>query len=398
MNRLFTSEAVSEGHPDKVADQISDAILDAFLSKDRNSHVACETMVTTGLVVLSGEIKSEVQVDVEEIVRNTISNIGYNDSKLKFDANSCGIINLLHSQSTDIDRGVDKVTPSEQGAGDQGIMFGYATDEAPEYMPLAYYIANKLMLALTYIRKETELMPYLRPDAKSQVTIEYDGEVPVGVDSILISTQHDEFATDKAMLEKISLDVKEILLPLAFSKMPCTISSLFNENTKLYVNPTGKFVIGGPYGDTGLTGRKIIADTYGGYCPHGGGAFSGKDPSKVDRSGAYAARFLAKNFVANGIAKRMTIQIGYAIGMSNPVSVFVEGMGYSSGWNDDTVSDYIKQTFKLTPYEIIKNLRLRSPIYNKTAAYGHFGHKSFDCNGVLYYPWEFVDKLNNLKI
>ena len=387
MKKYITSESVTEGHPDKVCDQISDKILDTALSQDKESKMAVECTIKDNLIFIYGESSTKVKIPYEKIAKEVIKEIGYNEEY--------EVITKISNQSKEISRAVNKEKIS---AGDQGIMFGYATDEAPEYMPLAYYIANKLMLALAYIRKETELMPYLRPDAKSQVTIEYDGEVPVGIDSILISTQHDEFATDKAMLEKIFLDVKEILLPLAFSKMPCTISSLYNDNTKLYVNPTGKFVIGGPYGDTGITGRKIIVDTYGGYCPHGGGAFSGKDPSKVDRSGAYAARFLAKNFVANGIAKRMMIQIGYAIGMPNPVSVFVEGKGYLSGWNDDIASDYIKQTFKLTPYEIINNLCLKSPIYNKTAAYGHFGHKSFDCNGVIYYPWESVDKLNNLKI
>lgn len=395
--RLFTSEAVSEGHPDKVADQISDAILDAYLAKDKDAHVACETLVTTGLVVLAGEVKAKASIDVDSIVRKTVERIGYCNTDCGFDANSCGIINTMHRQSQDIDRGVSVADAKKQGAGDQGIMFGYATDETEEYMPMAYVLANKVMQTLAYIRKKTELMPYLRPDAKSQVTIIYDDGIPVGIDTILVSTQHKEFASDRAMQEKIRKDIEDIVLPMVVQGAGSKERQLLtNSKYKLLVNPTGKFVIGGPHGDTGLTGRKIIVDTYGGAVAHGGGAFSGKDPSKVDRSAAYAARHIAKSFVESGIVRKMEVQLGYAIGVAQPLNIYVNGVGYADGYDNEMVAGMIGELFDLSPYGIITSLGLKNPIYEQTAAYGHFGRRQFEQDGVTFFPWEKSLSIKNL--
>lgn len=396
MKRLFTSEAVSEGHPDKLADQISDAILDAFLEQDKNAHVACETLVTSGLVVLAGEIKSTAQVDVDAVARRVIRKVGYVKPEYGFD-DSCGIINTMHKQSVDIDRGVSKEDETKQGAGDQGIMFGYATNETKTFLPLAYSLANNIVKRLSYERKKGSEMDYLRPDSKSQVTVEYgkDGK-PCHVDTILVSTQHDEFDTERAMLAQIAFDIKNFILPDAVQTVGC--ENIVDSKTKLLINPTGKFVIGGPHGDTGLTGRKIIVDTYGGYSPHGGGAFSGKDPSKVDRSAAYAARFIAKNLVANGVADEITVQLGYAIGIAEPVSICVNGKGFSDGWNEEKAEEFIRDRFSLTPHNIINGLSLKSPIYEKTASYGHFGRASYIVDGKLLFPWEKLDNLKNIHL
>ena len=393
MNYLFTSESVSEGHPDKVADQISDALLDEFLAYDRNSKVACETLVTTGQVVLAGEVKSNTYVDVAEVARDVIAKIGYTKSEYRFEAQSCGVFSSIHEQSDDINRGVDqKADPMDQGAGDQGMMFGYATDETDNYMPLSLDLSHALLLELANIRKnESELMPYLRPDAKSQVTVEYaeDG-TPLRIDTIVISTQHDEFETprldsreaaleaDEKMRSRIETDVRTILIPRvqAQYKRRKDIHKLFEKEIKYYVNPTGKFVIGGPHGDTGLTGRKIIVDTYGGKAAHGGGAFSGKDPSKVDRSAAYAARHLAKNMVAAGVAPEVLIQLSYAIGIAEPMSIYVNTYGKSNvNITDAEIAEKIRLLFDLRPKAIEQRLKLRNPIYFETASYGHMGRE-----------------------
>lgn len=378
MGYLFTSESVSEGHPDKVADQISDAILDKLLAFDPQSHVACETMVTTGQVFLSGEVTSEAYIDLQRVAREVINRIGYTKAEYMFDGNSCGVLSAIHEQSPDIHRGVNRQAPEEQGAGDQGMMFGYATNETDNYMPLGLDLAHRLLVVLAEIRKEGKQMTYLRPDAKSQVTIEYsDGGAPLRIDTIVLSTQHDEFDSDEAMQRQIEKDVREILVPRMLQGIQKSeILALFDENIKYYVNPTGKFVIGGPHGDTGLTGRKIIVDTYGGKGAHGGGAFSGKDPSKVDRSAAYAARHIAKNMVAAGVADEMLVQLSYAIGVAEPVSVYVNTYGRSHvQLSDSQIAERIRQMFPLTPYAIEKRLKLRNPIYEETAAYGHMGRE-----------------------
>ena len=387
MNYLFTSESVSEGHPDKVADQISDALLDHFLAFDPHSRVACETLVTTGQVVIAGEVKSKTYIDLMEVTRQVINGIGYNKSEYKFDADSCGVLSAIHEQSGDINRGVDRATSEEQGAGDQGMMFGFACNETQNYMPLTLDLAHMLLRELAELRKG-RLIPYLRPDAKSQVTVEYDDQThrPVRIHTIVISTQHDDFIkvddnttqeqADELMLQRIRNDISTILLPRVIEKLPEDVKKLFDDNLILHVNPTGKFVIGGPHGDTGLTGRKIIVDTYGGRGAHGGGAFSGKDPSKVDRSAAYAARHIAKNAVAAGIADEMLVQVSYAIGVAEPISLYVNTYGTSHvGMSDAEIANKLNGIFKMTPYEIEKRLKLRSPIYQETAAYGHMGRE-----------------------
>ena len=387
MNYLFTSESVSEGHPDKVADQISDAILDEFLAYDPQSKVACETMVTTGQIIVAGEVKSNAYIDLMDVTRRVITGIGYNRSELKFDGNACGVFPALHEQSGDITRGVERETAEEQGAGDQGMMFGYATNETPELMPLTLSLSHMLLRELSQIRREGKLMTYLRPDSKSQVTVEYDEcHRPVRVNTIVISTQHDEFIpaaeglsqdeADRQMVEKIRDDVQCILLPRVIAKLPEDIAALFDDRYTLHVNPTGKFVIGGPHGDTGLTGRKIIVDTYGGHGAHGGGAFSGKDPSKVDRSAAYAARHIAKNMVAAGVADRVLIQVAYAIGVAHPVSLYADTFGTAHvGLSDAEISERISAIFDMRPHAIEQRLKLRNPIYEETAAYGHMGRE-----------------------
>ena len=433
MGYLFTSESVSEGHPDKVADQISDAVLDKLLAFDEDSHVACETLVTTGQVIVAGEVSSDAYIDIPLVARETIRRIGYTKSEYGFDADSCGVLNAVHEQSQDIDRGVRRQTEEEQGAGDQGMMFGYATNETSNYMPLPIDLAQRIVKTLSVIRKEGRQMTYLRPDAKSQVTVEYDDDgCPVHIDTIVVSTQHDEFlsasdfggdqdAADKAMQQQIKADVKQILIPrvIAQDLDDAEIARLFDEKTRYLVNPTGKFVIGGPHGDTGLTGRKIIVDTYGGRGAHGGGAFSGKDPSKVDRSAAYAARHIAKIMVAAGVSDEMLVQLSYAIGEAQPVSIFVDTYGKSHvKWSDAEIAAKIKDLFPLTPNAIIKNLKLRKPIYEETAAYGHMGRqpevvvKHFTsrynnggaANGprtldleVELFTWEKLDKVDAIK-
>ncbi|MDP5105006.1 MAG: methionine adenosyltransferase [Polaribacter sp.] len=387
MSYLFTSESVSEGHPDKVADQISDALIDNFLAFDKSSKVACETLVTTGQVILAGEVKSNTYLDVQQIAREVINKIGYNKSAYMFDGNSCGILSAIHEQSPDINQGVDKQNPEEQGAGDQGMMFGYATDETENYMPLALEISHRLLIELAKIRRENSDITYLRPDAKSQVTIEYsDDNVPQRIDAIVISTQHDDFikplseskndkkvAEDK-MLAKIASDIKSILIPRVIADLPANIQKLFTDNITYHINPTGVFVIGGPHGDTGLTGRKIIVDTYGGKGAHGGGAFSGKDPSKVDRSGAYATRHIAKNLVAAGLCKEVLVQVSYAIGVAKPTSINVDTYRTSTvNLTDGEISKIVETLFDMRPYFIEKRLKLRAPIYSETAAYGHMG-------------------------
>lgn len=391
-NYLFTSESVSEGHPDKVADQISDAILDAFLKEDCSSHVAVETLVTTGQVVVAGEVRSKGYVDVPSVVRDTVAKIGYTRHEYGFEAESCGILTAIHEQSPDINQGVSREEEREQGAGDQGIVFGYACDETDTYMPVAHYLATLIVKSLAEIRKEGKLMRYLRPDAKSQVTVEYSQEgVPQRIDTIVVSTQHDEFASEKAMQEQIRHDVINTLIPYVKTKIKDErVISLFNESIIYHVNPTGKFVVGGPNGDTGVTGRKIIVDSYGGYALHGGGAYSSKDPSKVDRSAAYAARYIAKNLVANGICSKCEIQIGYAIGVAEPVSVYVNDFGTNSGEIED-LGEFVKEHFDLSPYGIDKMLGgLKKPIYLPTAAYGHFGREPYEKDGLTFFPWEKV--------
>lgn len=424
MNYLFTSESVSEGHPDKVADQISDALLDEFLAYDPQSKVACETLVTTGQVVLAGEVKSRAYIDLHEVARRDINRIGYTRSEYKFDGDSCGVFSAIHEQSADINRGVERSESMNQGAGDQGMMFGYACNETDNYMPLALDLSHLLLRELAMIRREKNEMPYLRPDAKSQVTVEYDEQHrPVRIHTIVISTQHDEFIAptdhtpeaqakaDKEMLDRIADDVRRILLPRVIAQLPKRVQALFDGRLLLHVNPTGKFVIGGPHGDTGLTGRKIIVDSYGGKGAHGGGAFSGKDPSKVDRSAAYAARHMAKNMVAAGIADEVLIQVSYAIGVAQPVSLFVDTNHTSHvAMSDAEIADKIGEIFDLRPKAIEERLKLRNPIYEETAAYGHMGrqprtvHKTFTSRyekpvevDVELFTWEKLDYVDTLK-
>ena len=411
MSYLFTSESVSEGHPDKVADQISDAILDEFLRSDRNSKVACETFVSTGLVVVGGEVRSGAYVDIQNVARRVINRIGYTKAEYMFDGNSCGILSAIHEQSPDINRGVDVEVKEEQGAGDQGMMFGYACKDTEEYMPLPLTLSHIALIELAKIRREGKEMLYLRPDSKSQFTIEYDdNNNPLRVHTIVISTQHDEFDSDeKAMQEKIKEDVKNILIPRIVSKLPKFTQDLFKGDYILHVNPTGKFVIGGPHGDTGLTGRKIIVDTYGGKGAHGGGAFSGKDPSKVDRSAAYAARYIAKNLVAAGIAKEVLVQIAYAIGVAKPVSVFVNTYGTGIKFSDGEIAQKIQEIFDLRPAKIIEKFNLKYPIYEPTAAYGHMGRDPYTKevelieNGVSvtkeieFFAWEKLDSVELIR-
>ena len=406
MNYLFTSESVSEGHPDKVADQISDAILDEFLRQDPEAKVACETFCTSGLVIVGGEVRSDhAYVDIQETVRKVIRRIGYTKSDYKFDADSCGIISTIHEQSADINRGVVRQNPEEQGAGDQGMMFGYACKDTKEYMPLALSLSHALLRILSEIRREPESpMPYLRPDAKSQFTIQFSAKhKPLRVHTIVLSTQHDEFDTDEAMHARIEKDVREIVLPRLINSLPKETAALFQEGYNLFVNPTGKFVIGGPAGDTGLTGRKIIVDTYGGRGAHGGGAFSGKDPSKVDRSAAYAARHIAKNLVAAGVTDECLVQLAYAIGIAQPVSVFVDTYGSahidkgSQEQTDAYIADVVKKLFDLRPAAIVERFHLKAPIYEPTASYGHFGREPYEKDGIEFFAWEKLDMVDKIK-
>ncbi len=423
MNYLFTSESVTEGHPDKVADQISDSILDEFLAFDNNSKVACETLVTTGQVVISGEVSSKAFVDIQRITKNIINKIGYTKSEYCFQGDSCGILTAIHEQSPDINRGVERGNPLEQGAGDQGIMFGYASNETEHFMPLTIDLSHQLLIELANIRREGKEMTYLRPDSKSQVTIEYnENKQAERIHTIVISTQHDDFIkpasdseadinkADEEMLSIIRNDVKNILIPRVLTKLDEKTQKLFDTDYNLYVNPTGKFVIGGPHGDTGLTGRKIIVDTYGGKTPHGGGAFSGKDPSKVDRSAAYAVRHIAKNIVAAGVADEILIQVSYAIGIARPINIFVNTFGTSKvNISDSEIAEKINQLFDLRPKAIIERLNLLNPIYSETAAYGHFGRnpqkvtKHFKAAGqdktieVELFTWEKLDYVNKIK-
>ncbi len=423
MSYLFTSESVSEGHPDKVADQISDAILDEFLARDPQSKVACETLVTTGQVVVAGEIKSDAYIDMQETTRRVINEIGYDRSDLRFDGNSCGILLAVHEQSGDINRGVERAVAEEQGAGDQGMMFGYATSETPLYIPVTLALSHALLMKLADIRRKGDLMPYLRPDSKSQVTVEYDETGrPRRIDTIVVSTQHDEFVdaaaegisqeeADRRMLDTIYRDVRDILIPMTRKELPADVDALFDGDFKLYVNPTGKFVIGGPHGDAGLTGRKIIVDTYGGHGAHGGGAFSGKDPSKVDRSAAYAARHIAKNMVAAGIADRMLVQVAYAIGKAEPVSINVNTYGSSHvALSDSEIAARVAGIFDMRPYAIERRLKLRNPIYRETASYGHVGRtprtvtKTFASHyeepftrEVELFTWEKLDAVDDVR-
>ena len=422
MSYLFTSESVSEGHPDKVADQISDALLDQFLAYDPSAHTAIETFVTTGQVEIMGEVRSKAYIDLQTLARRTINNIGYTKSEYQFDGNSCGVLTAIHEQSGDIDRGVSRAKRADQGAGDQGMMFGYATNETENYMPVTLDLAHLIMRTLAAIRKEGKEMTYLRPDAKSQVTVEYDDNgKPLRIDTIVVSTQHDEFVSagdgrsqdeaDRLMLEKIHDDVVNILMPRVKEQLGPKVLALFNDDIKYLVNPTGKFVIGGPHGDTGLTGRKIIVDTYGGRGAHGGGAFSGKDPSKVDRSAAYAARWIAKNMVAAGVADEMLVQVAYAIGVAQPVSVYVNTYGRSHvKESDGEIARKIQRLFDLRPYAIERRLKLRSPIYLETAAYGHMGRKNewvektFTSNyhptktiRVELFTWEKLDRVDDIR-
>jgi S-adenosylmethionine synthetase len=424
MNYLFTSESVSEGHPDKVADQISDAVLDEFLVRDAQSKVACETLVTTGQVIIAGEVKSNAYIDLQSVARRVIDRIGYNRSELMFDAKACGILTALHEQSGDINRGVERAEEASQGAGDQGMMFGYACNETPLLIPLSLALSHALVRELATIRREGKEMTYLRPDAKSQVTIEYDGNHnPVRVNTIVVSTQHDDFIdpekegisqeeADTRMLDIIRRDVRDILIPRVRSLMPANLQRMLDEQYTLHVNPTGKFVIGGPHGDTGLTGRKIIVDTYGGHGAHGGGAFSGKDPSKVDRSAAYAARHIAKNLVAAGVADRALVQVAYAIGVAQPVSLYVDTQGTAKvNFSDAEISKKVSEMecFNMTPYAIERRFNLRTPIYEETASYGHVGRtpvtveKTFNIDGkpqtvsVRLFPWEETDCVDAIK-
>ncbi len=377
MPYLFTSESVSEGHPDKVADQISDALIDNFLAFDPESKVACETLVTTGQVILAGEVKSKSYLDVQEIARGVIRKIGYTKSEYMFEANSCGILSAIHEQSADINQGVDKANKEDQGAGDQGMMFGYATNETDDYMPLALDLAHKVLIELAALRRENNEIKYLRPDAKSQVTLEYDdNNKPVRIDAIVVSTQHDDFDSEELMLAKIKEDIIKILIPRVKAKYN-KYAALFNDDIQYHINPTGKFVIGGPHGDTGLTGRKIIVDTYGGKGAHGGGAFSGKDPSKVDRSAAYATRHIAKNLVAAGVAEEVLVQVSYAIGVAKPMGIYINTYGTAKvNLHDGEIAKIVESIFDMRPYFIEQRLKLRNPIYSETAAYGHMGRKN----------------------
>jgi S-adenosylmethionine synthetase len=413
MPYLFTSESVSEGHPDKISDQISDALIDNFMAFDPTSKVACETLVTTGQVVLAGEVKSKLYLDVQTIARETIRQIGYTKSEYMFDANSCGILSAIHEQSSDINQGVERTNPEDQGAGDQGMMFGYATKETDNYMPLALDLAHKILQELSYIRNnESSLIPYLRPDAKSQVTIEYSDEnVPQRIDTVVVSTQHDDFAPEAEMLAKIKKDIVEIVIPRVKANLKPEIQALFNDQITYHINPTGKFVIGGPHGDTGLTGRKIIVDTYGGKGAHGGGAFSGKDPSKVDRSAAYATRHIAKNLVAAGLCDEVLVQVSYAIGVAKPCGLYVNTYGTSKvEMNDGELANKISEIFDMRPYFIEQRLKLRNPIYQETAAYGHMGRKnevvtktfkspdgSIVSKEVELFTWEKLDYVDKVK-
>ena len=413
MSYLFSSESVSEGHPDKVADQISDAILDQFLAYDDHARVACESFVTTGQVVIMGEVRSEVYIDLQTIARNTIKRIGYTKAEYQFDGNSCGILTAIHEQSADINRGVDREDDENQGAGDQGMMFGYATNETENYMPVSLDLAHLIMRTLADSRKEGKQMPYLRPDSKSQVTIQYsDAGIPERIDTIVVSTQHDEFDEDEKMLAKIKEDVINILIPRVKAQIHSEkVLALFNDDIKYYVNPTGKFVIGGPHGDTGLTGRKIIVDTYGGKGAHGGGAFSGKDSSKVDRSAAYAARHIAKNMVAAGVADEMLVQVSYAIGVAKPMNIYVNTYGRSRvNMSDSEIAKKIEELFDLRPKAIERTLKLRQPMYLETAAYGHMGRqseivkKTFTSHyhetktiEVELFTWEKLDRVDDIK-
>ncbi|MCF8453822.1 MAG: methionine adenosyltransferase [Pedobacter sp.] len=412
MPYLFTSESVSEGHPDKVADQISDALIDNFLAWDPDSKVACETLVTTGLVVLAGEVKSQTYLDVQRIAREVIRKIGYTKSEYMFEADSCGVISAIHEQSADINQGVDRVKKQDQGAGDQGMMFGYATGETDNYMPLALDLAHKILTELAALRRENSAIKYLRPDAKSQVTIEYsDDHRPIRIDAIVVSTQHDDFDTEVNMQKKIQEDIISILIPRIKAQLKPELQVLFTDAIKYHINPTGKFVIGGPHGDTGLTGRKIIVDTYGGKGAHGGGAFSGKDPSKVDRSAAYATRHIAKNLVAAGVCSEILVQVSYAIGVKDPMGIFVDTYGTAKvGLNDGEIAQKISAIFDMTPYGIETRLKLRNPIYSETAAYGHMGRQSevvtktfLGNNGenktveVELFTWEKLDYIDQVK-
>ena len=421
MSYLFTSESVSEGHPDKVADQISDALIDHFLAYDPQSKVACETLVTTGQVVLAGEVKSKAYLDVQDIARKVINDIGYTKGEYMFNGDSCGVISAIHEQSPDINQGVDRgdvdadfeTRANSQGAGDQGMMFGYATNETENYMPLALDLAHTILRELSAFRKEGDAIPYLRPDAKSQVTIEYsDDHKPIRIDSIVVSTQHDDFGSEEAMLAKIKKDIIGLLIPKVKASQSRAIQDLFNDQIKYHINPTGKFVIGGPHGDTGLTGRKIIVDTYGGKGAHGGGAFSGKDPSKVDRSAAYAVRHIAKNLVAAGVADEVLVQVSYAIGVAEPCGLFVSTNGTGKvNLKDGEIAERIKKIFDLRPYAIEQNLKLRNPIYLETASYGHMGRESYvadkvfkGANGEMktikdleFFTWEKLDKVDEIK-
>ncbi len=412
MPYLFTSESVSEGHPDKVADQISDALIDNFLAFDPESKVACETLVTTGQVVLAGEVKSNTYLDVQKIARDTINKIGYTKSEYMFDGNSCGVFSAIHEQSEDINRGVDRASKEEQGAGDQGMMFGYATNETDNYMPLALDISHLILKELAELRRENKEITYLRPDSKSQVTIEYsDDNTPQRIEAIVVSTQHDDFDTDEAMLDKIRKDIVEILIPRVVAKVPDHIKPLFTEDIKYHINPTGKFVIGGPHGDTGLTGRKIIVDTYGGKGAHGGGAFSGKDPSKVDRSAAYATRHIAKNLVASGLCEEVLVQVSYAIGVVEPMGIFIDTYGTCPfNLTDGEIAEKVSEIFDMRPVAIEQRLKLRQPMYSETAAYGHMGRqneivsKTFEqpygepvSLDVELFTWEKLDYVDKVK-
>ena len=411
MSYLFTSESVSEGHPDKIADQISDALIDNFLAFDSNSKVACETLVSTDLVVIAGEVNSKVDLDTKKIVRNVINKIGYDRKELNFNGNSCQIMSFIHEQSSDINQGIERKNPEDQGAGDQGMMFGYACNETDDLMPLALDLSHKILIELSELRRENEEMNYLRPDSKSQVTLQYsDDNKPEKVVAIVISTQHDEFDVEEKMLEKIKVDIQRILIPRVLKKYP-NYSPYFNSNIQYLINPTGKFVIGGPHGDTGLTGRKIIVDTYGGKGAHGGGAFSGKDPSKVDRSAAYATRHIAKNLVAAGVADECLVQVSYAIGVSKPIGIFINTFGTSKiSLSDSELAKVVDEIFDMRPYFIEKRLKLRNPIYTETAAYGHMGRKSEKVsktfkfsNGesktlqVELFTWEKLDFVKKIK-
>ncbi|WP_162342385.1 methionine adenosyltransferase [Cyclobacterium salsum] len=412
MSYLFTSESVSEGHPDKISDQISDAIIDHFLAFDPNSKVACETLVTTGQVVLAGEVKSNTYLDVQKIARDVINRIGYTKSEYMFDGSSCGVLSAIHEQSPDINQGVDRSDPEEQGAGDQGMMFGYATNETDNYIPLGLDLSHRLLKELAKLRRENEQIQYLRPDSKAQVTVQYsDDHLPEKINTIVVSTQHDDFSEEEAMLKKIKKDIIEILIPRVKAQLPASLQKLFTDDIIYHINPTGKFVIGGPHGDTGLTGRKIIVDTYGGKGAHGGGAFSGKDPSKVDRSAAYATRHIAKNLVAAGVADEVLVQVSYAIGVAKPMGIFVDTYGSSNvQLSDGEIAKKVEKLFDMRPFAIENRLKLRNPIYEETAAYGHMGRENEIVTKTFFSPdkasitlevelftWEKLDQVAAIK-